>query len=126
MTEAIRIEILFNSVETQLARRWAFHNVPPVFANRPALYLRITVKAWWQLYHEATSARLQCNRQRWERTAAYPAVALDTPALVASLFQIHQLLDLEPLQTYRCLFPAEESGMALLALITDYYTNHHH
>jgi hypothetical protein len=39
MTDALHIEILFNSVELELARRWVFGNVPnalTVYYSRPA------------------------------------------------------------------------------------------
>ncbi|GAA4465223.1 hypothetical protein GCM10023189_45540 [Nibrella saemangeumensis] len=62
MKEPLQIEILFNSVEVELARRWAFGHVPVVFSRRPAMHLRVLVKAWWQIYHETTCARRLQNR----------------------------------------------------------------
>ena len=123
MIDTIQTEILFNSVEVELDRRWAFANVPTPFVHRPALHLRMTVKAWWQLYHESTCARQQRNRFMWERNPAYPAKALETSALAASLQKITTLLNLDELLTYRSLSKAEESGLCLLALLSYYYRN---
>lgn len=121
---AIRLEILFNSVEIELARRWAFHNVPAVFVDRPALHLQKVVKAWWQLYHESICAAQARNRTLWERKASYPAVALDTPALVESLRQIRQLMSLDALSVFRPLSQAEQAAIGLLTLITAYYAQY--
>ena len=123
MTDFVRVEILFNSVEMELARRWAFHNVPPVFVRRPPMHLRKVVKAWWHLYHESTCARIQRNRLIWERNPAYPAEALDTSTLVRSLIRIRALLDVRALLTYRPLSQAERASVGLLLMLTAYYTS---
>lgn len=123
MKDRIGIEVLFNSIEIELSRRWAFQNVPTPFVHRPALHLRMTVKAWWHLYHESTCARQQRNRLIWERNPAYPAKALETSALADGLREITTLIDLDALLTYRSLSKAEESGLYLLALFATYYTN---
>lgn len=121
--EFIRIEILFNSVETELTRRWVFHNVPTVFVGRPPIHLRVIVKSWWQIYHEAVCARLGTNRCIWERNNAYPAIPLDTPSLVASLQEIQGLVYLDDLLEFRSLSKAEEASICLLSLMAKYYTN---
>ena len=123
--EFISIEILFNSVEVELARRWAFGNVPPVFLNRRAIHLRYVVKALWHLYHESSCARHKRNRAIWSRNPAFPAEALDTKALVAHLQTIRQLLNLDDLLTFRPLSKAEGASLCLLALLTAYYMNPH-
>lgn len=123
MSEAVRIEILFNSVETELARRWAFQNIPPVFAHRPVTHLRTTVKAWWHLYQESTAARQQTNRTVWERNPVYSPEALETPELIGSLVEIQDLFSVESLLAFRPLSKSEESSMGLLTLIIYYYTN---
>ena len=123
MTKQQQIEILFNSVEVELNRRWAFGNVPQVFAKRSPSHLRRIVEAWWHLYHESRCAQEQCDRQVWERNPAYPAEALSTPMLVASLMDVKDLLNTDELRTYRELTRAEEAGIGLLCLLTIYYSN---
>lgn len=121
--ELQQIEILFNSVEMELARQHIFQNVPPVFVKRPVMHIRMVVKAWWHLYQESTSARQQRNRLIWERSPAHPAEALTMPALGAGLREIRQLVDLESLLLFRPLSRGDESALCLLALLTTYYSN---
>ncbi|GAA4459306.1 hypothetical protein GCM10023189_32790 [Nibrella saemangeumensis] len=123
MKEQLQIEILFNSVEVELARRWAFGNVPVVFSRRPAMHLRVLVKAWWHIYHETYCARQFRNRQVWQRSNALPAQALDTSALASSLQEINNLLDVDALRDFRPLSNAEKASLCLLTLLTSYYNN---
>ena len=124
--EFVRIEILFNSVEIELARRWAFGNVPPVFVNRRPIHLRYVVKALWHLYHESSCARHKRDRAVWGRNPDYPAEALDTPTLVDHLQDIRQLLNLDDLLAFRPLSKSEGASLCLLALLTAYYMNPHY
>ncbi|GAB3220251.1 hypothetical protein [Spirosoma arcticum] len=119
--EHIRIEILFNSVEVELDRRWAFGEVPSTFKDRPAEHLRRMVKAWWQIYHESAAAAKAQNRTAWRRNPANPAVALDTASLVDSLGQISKLINLDAIRAYRTVGSAELSAVCLLGMITTYY-----
>ncbi len=121
--EAIRIEILFNSVEIELSRRCALHNVPAPFLGRPDWQLRLVVKAWWHLYHEAACASQRRNRTVWERNPAYPAMAMDTATLGAGLLEISRLLDLRELVTYRLLTKSEVISISQLRLLIRYYAN---
>lgn len=121
-----QIESLFWSVETELAKRWAFHNIPPVFACRPIIHLRVIVKSWWQLYHESRCARLGINRCIWDRNQANPVIPLDTSTLVASLEEIWRLIHLEDLSGFRPLSKAEEASMCLLALLVKFYSTPDH
>lgn len=118
-----RIEALFNSVEIELDRRWAFGEVPTVFANRPADHLRRMVKAWWQIYHESAAAAKEEDRTFWERNPAYPAVALDTASLVESLTQINKLINLEAIRLYRTVHQQELSAVCVLGMITTFYVD---
>lgn len=122
-SDFITIEVQFNSVELELARRWATGEVPPAFIKRPAGDLRKVVKAWWQIYHESTAAANQRSRTVWERSPALPAEALDTFALINALRQIEHRLDLEALLRFRELHQSEHSAIGLLKLITNYYKN---
>ena len=119
--EAARIEILFNSVEVELDRRWSFGEVPAIFTKRPAEHLRRMVKAWWQIYHESAAATSGRNRTVWERNPAYPALALDTASLVESLNQINQLINLEAIRAYRPVKSVERSAVCILGLIKSFY-----
>ncbi|GAA4419297.1 hypothetical protein GCM10023187_53470 [Nibrella viscosa] len=123
MNEQLQIEILFNSVEMELNRRWVFGNVPVVFSRRLARHLRILVKAWWHIYHETYCARRLRDRQVWQRSNTLPAQALDTPALASSLREINSLLDIDALRDFRPLSNAEVASLSLLALLTSYYKN---
>jgi hypothetical protein len=122
MTDALHIEILFNSVELELARRWVFGNVPTAFTIRPVLHLRAVLRQWWELYHESLCATWGRNRTIWKRNPAYPANALETPELVASLYQIRDLIRLRALRSYRSLTEIEEVSLYLLAALTVYYS----
>lgn len=119
--EAIQAEILFNSVEMELTRRWAFGEVPIVFVSRPVKHLQATVKAWWQIYHKCAAAADNRNRTVWVRNHAYPAQSLDTPALIDHLRSIGQLIDLAALRPFRRAAPAELSAVCLLGMISAYY-----
>lgn len=119
----ICIEILFNSVEAELVRRWSIHNVPEVFAHRPVDHIRILVKAWWHIYQESTCAGWAMNRTFWERPIDYPVYALGTPALVNTLQQIYELTDLKVLAGYRPLKDGEEDAICLLVYFREYYTD---
>ena len=121
-SEFIRIEVLFNAVEQELARRWILHDVPTHFTHRPVRQLRQIVKAWWQIYHEAICADQAMNRTFWESKAGHPVpIALDTPALLSALEEIQKLADLTTLSTYRSIRPAEEAAICLLVNMTVYY-----
>ena len=122
-----QVEYLFWSVETELAKRWVFHNIPPVFACRPLIHLRVIVKSWWQLYHESRCARLGINRRIWERNQTNPVVPLlDTPTLVANLEEVWRLIYIEDLSGFRPLSKAEEASMCLLALLVKFYSTTDH
>lgn len=121
VAQTLTTEVLFNSVEIELARRWAHGEVPPMFVGRPADHLRKMVKAWWQIYHESAAAASGLDRTVWERNPAYPAEALDTPALTDALNQIHGSLDLEALKIFRPLHQAEHSAVGILSLMITYY-----
>ena len=119
--EATRIEVLFNSVEVELDRRWAFGEVPAIFKNRPAEHIRRMVKAWWHIYHESAAATSGRNRTIWERSPAYPAIALNTTSLIESLSQIDRLINLEAIRAYRSIHSAELSAVCILGMVTTYY-----
>jgi hypothetical protein len=57
----------------------------------------------------------------WQRNASLPAQSLDTPKLVNSLEQIRELIDLAAIGQYRTPTYYEESSVALLHLLTNYY-----
>lgn len=120
-TEFIRIETLFNSVEAELARRWIGHDVPAHFAHRPVAHLRKVVNAWWHMYHESICAGLAVDRSIWERKGDHPAEPLDTPALIESLEQIHRLINLGGLLSFRSIHAAEIAAICLLANMVRYY-----
>lgn len=120
--EVMATEVLFNSVEIELARRWAHGEVPAMFAGRPVDHLRKMVKAWWQIYHESAAAATGRNRTVWERSQSSPAEALGTPALVSSLATIRESLNLDALKGFRPLFQAEHSAITILDIIINYYT----
>jgi hypothetical protein len=122
-SEFIRIELLFNSIEVELARRWAHGEVPTMFTSRPVDDLRKMVKAWWQIYHEGVTAASGHNRTVWERNQAYAAVALDTPALLDALSQVRQRINLDALSGFRPIHQAEHSAIGILDQISAYYTN---
>lgn len=115
-------ERLFNSVEVELVRRWAFGQVPDVFGNHPAVVLKSFVKAWWNLYHETDCARLCKDRIVWKRSQELPAPPLDTDDLVAALLRIRQLIVLEALLEFRPIQSAEESALAGLDVLIHYYS----
>lgn len=119
--ESDSIEVLFNSVEIELARRWAHGEVPAIFVSRPAEDLRRVVKAWWQIYHESAAAASDRDRTVWERNQAYPARALDTLTLIDALKKLRQLINLDALKMFRPLHQAEYSAIGLLDLISAYY-----
>ena len=119
--EFVRIEMLFNAVEQELARRWVIHNVPAHFTSRSVESLRKLVKAWWQIYHESICAGQQRDRTEWERKIDYPTEALDTSTLLTSLEEIHRIINLGALLAYRSLHPAEEAAIILLAHMASYY-----
>lgn len=123
MKNEVRIEILFNSIEQELLRRWAFGNVPDVYRTRPTDYLRASVKCWWSLYHETVSAKHIRNRSVWSRNPALPAHTLDNDALKGSLNEIYKLIEVDALSDFRPLTPAESSGVVLLAMTINYYCN---
>jgi hypothetical protein len=123
MNEEKWINTLFNSVELELTDRWKSHNVPPVFAGRPQQHLRIVVKAWWQIYQESICAVEATDRTVWERRSDCAAEPLDTPALVASLQQITNLINLDALLRFRPASKGEEAALALLTVLTHYYLN---
>lgn len=116
-------ERLFNSVEVELVRRWAFGQVPAVFGNHPATVLKSFVKAWWNLYHETDCALTLRNRTVWQRSQELPAPPLDTADLVAALLRIRQLIVLEALLEFRPIQPAEESALAGLDVLIHHYYN---
>ena len=119
--ESASIEILFNSVEVELARRWAHGEVPAIFASRPAEDLRRMVKAWWHIYHESICAANGRDRTIWDRNPAYPAEALDTAALIAGLQQIYRLMNIARLRDYRPSLQHEISAIHLLGVIRSFY-----
>lgn len=117
------IEIMFNSVEVDLARRWAFGEVPVAFANRKVEDIRKMVKQWWNIYQDSAAAAECSNRQVWERNQAYPANALDTQLLVSTLNQIHGLINLEAIKNFRPLHDWEVMAVYFLGMIRAYYLN---
>ncbi len=114
-------EVLFNSVEAELARRHAVGETPDAFAGKPVNGVRGVIKNCWQLYHESQSILQKKNRSVWQRDASLPARSLDTPTLVNSLKQIGELIDLQAIGQYRTPTRFEESSVILLHLITNYY-----
>lgn len=119
----MEIEIMFNSVEVELARRWAFGEVPVAFASRKVEDLRKMVKQWWNIYHDSAAAAEYSNRQVWERNQAYPANALDTLLLVSTLNQIYGLINLEAIKNFRPLHDWEVMAVYFLGMISAYYLN---
>ncbi len=121
MSEDTRIEILFNSVELEITRRWAMGNVPSLFTGRSAEDLKRVIKSWWHIYHESVCATEGRNRTVWERNGNYPAEALDTEALVRSLLEIRRLMNLDALRKFRPSPVHEVSAVCLLGMVTTYY-----
>ena len=121
--EFISIEVQFNSVEMDLARRWAVGEVPAMFVKRPAADLRKMVKAWWQIYHESIAAANERTRTIWERNPAYPADVFDTPALISALQQIENRLDMKALLHFRDLHQGEHSAIGILRITINYYSS---
>ncbi|GAB3788540.1 hypothetical protein GCM10028818_55290 [Spirosoma horti] len=120
---SMEIEILFNSVEVELARRWAFGEVPVAFVSRQVEDLHKMVKQWWNIYHDSAAAAEYSNRQVWERNQTYPANTLDTPLLVSSLTRIHRLINLEAIKNFRPLHDWEVMAVYFLGMISAYYLN---
>ena len=116
-------EHLFNSVEVELVRRWAFGQVPPMFGNQEAHVLKCFIKAWWNLYHECACALSETNRTVWVRDELLPAPALDTAALIKALLRIRQLIVLEALLEHRSIRQHEESALGGLSVLIHYYTH---
>lgn len=119
-------ERLFNSVEVELVRRWAFGQVPAMFGNHEASVLKCFVKAWWNLYHESECALCCKNRTIWHRSQELPAPPLDTDALVMALLRIRQLIILEALLEFRLIRQHEESALGGLSVLIHYYTQAKH
>lgn len=116
------IEILFTSVEQELARRWAYHNVPPLFANRPVLHLRLMVKVWWHLYHESVCARQQINRTGWHRhNSGVSSAVMNSEKLIEGLVSIYNQIDVEALLSFRPIAESERITLTLLTMIVAYY-----
>ena len=114
-------ERLFNSVEVELVRRWAFGQVPDVFGHRPAVELKSFVKAWWNLYHEIDCVLMVKNRTVWQRSQELSAPPLNTDELVVALLRVRQLIVLEALLEFRPVQPVEESALAGLDVLIHYY-----
>ncbi|RYF47059.1 MAG: hypothetical protein EOO38_12900, partial [Cytophagaceae bacterium] len=76
MIDLLKTEILFNSVEAELARRHAVGETPDAYANKPLDRLTATVKGWWQLYQESQSIVQMKNRSVWQRDVSLPALSL--------------------------------------------------
>lgn len=115
-------ERLFNSVEVELVRRWAFGELPDPFRAHTASVLKCFVKAWWQLYHEADCALMAKNRTVWQRSQQLSAPPLNTAELVRALLRIRQLIVLEALLEFRSLQPPEEAALAGLQILIQYFT----
>lgn len=121
MSKQIDKEVLFNSVEAELARRHAVGEIPDALANKPVTGVRGVIKNCWQLYQESQCILREKNRSVWQRNASLTAQSLDTPKLVNSLKQIQELIDMSAIGQYRMPTYCEESSVALLRLITNYY-----
>lgn len=121
MTNQLNNEVLFNSVESELARRHAVGETPDMLVSKSTSALRVIVKGWWQLYQESQSIVQLKNRSVWQRYTTQPAKALDTPALVNSLKQISELINLTAIGQFRTPAYHEESAVILLQLIINYY-----
>lgn len=119
-------ERLFNSVEVELVRRWAFGQMPAMFGNHEASVLKCFVKAWWNLYHESECALSCKNRTIWHRSQELPAPPLDTDELVMALLRIRQLIILEALLEFRLIRQHEESALGGLSVLIHYYTHAKH
>ena len=117
----IENERLFNSVEVELVRRWAFGQVPTMFGNHEASVLKCFVKAWWNLYHETACALNETNRTLWQRSNEQSAAALDTTALVKALLRIRQLIILEALLEFRPIYQHEDAALGGLNVLIQYY-----
>ena len=114
-------ERLFNSVEIELVRRWAFGQVPEMFGNHDAHVLKCFVKVWWHLYHETDCALSQKNRTVWHPSQELPALSLDTAALVAALLRIRQLIVLDALLDFRPIQHHEEAALGGLNILIHYF-----
>ena len=114
-------ERLFNSVEVELLRRWAFSELPDVFRAHPASVLKCFVKAWWHLYHETDCVLMVKNRTVWIRSHELSAPPLDTEALLAALLRIRKLIVLDTLLEFRPIQPAEESAVAGLQTLIHFF-----
>lgn len=114
-------ERLFDSVEVELVRRWAYGQIPDTFSHQPALVLKGFVETWWNLYHEAECATSQKNRKIWQRSHELPALSLNTAELVATLLYIRQLVVLETLQEFRPIEPAENLAVSGLESLLQYF-----
>lgn len=121
MNKQIDNEVLFNSVEAELTRRHAVGETPDAFAGKPVNGVRGVIKNCWQLYYESQSILQEKNRSVWQRDTSLPARSLDRPKLVNSLEQIRELIDLAAIGQYRTPTYYEESSVALLHLLTNYY-----
>jgi hypothetical protein len=116
-------ERLFNSVEVELVRRWAFGQVPAMFGQHEAGVFKSFVKAWWNLYHESDCALNHKDRTVWQRSEELSAPPLDTKALLLALLRIQQLVVREALLDYRSLEQHEESALGGLNVLIHYYTH---
>lgn len=116
-------EILFNSVEKELERRWAVTHIPYNFARRPVDHTKIMVRAWWELYHETTCAAWRQNRRIWDRHRSAPARPLDTSELAMSLSRIRSLIVPEALEPFRVVTRSEWAAIRLLEFFVGYYTD---
>lgn len=119
--EFIRVETLFNSIELTLSARWLTGNVPAHFAARPVDHLHRVIKAWWHIYHESICAGQAVDRSIWDRRSDYPAQLLNVASLVESLEEIHRLINLGGLLSFRPLRSAEVAALCLLANMAAFY-----
>ena len=114
-------ERLFNSVEVELVRRWAFGEVPTMFGNHQAPVLKCFVKVWWNLYHEAWCALSHKNRTIWQRSQELSAPPLETHELVRALLRIQQMIVLEALREFRTIQPHEYAALGGLTVLIHFY-----
>jgi hypothetical protein len=120
----IDIELLFRTVEEELARRWVIKDLPTIFLVNPPTAIRTLIKACWQLYHESICAAEEVDRTVWKQPEFdAPMAVMNTSALLVGLEQIHRSINLGALLAYRPLLQPEYAAVTLLVMVTKFYVN---
>lgn len=120
----VDIELLFRTLEEELARRWVIKDLPSSFLVNPPTAIRTLIKACWQLYQESIYAAEEVDRTIWEQPEFTVSLnVMNTSDLLAGLEKIYRSINLGALLAYRTLLPPERAAITLLALTISFYVN---